>query len=146
MDYDVYLRNGIVYLPTLGKMAEGFYRGVEPVAVVRLTDIAQARQALQTTIERGNPSVPMLPRGEIPPPVLLKYAGVRKWSDFERGMKFWTIEEKDGGFLIAGQEKQADGGWHDDPKQTITIAPGTSSDEVIDKIIGILLSAAGLAD
>ena len=35
---DVYLRNGTVYLPTMGQMGEGFYRGIEPVAVVSISD------------------------------------------------------------------------------------------------------------
>jgi hypothetical protein len=34
MNCHLYLRRGNVYLPTMGKMDEGFYRGVEPVADV----------------------------------------------------------------------------------------------------------------
>jgi hypothetical protein len=143
MDCDVYLRKGILYLPTMGKMGEGFYRGVEPVAVVSVSNTSEVRQALQTTIARGNPTVPMLRRSEIPPPVLLKYAGVKRWSEFERGMKFWTIDEKNGRFEIAGQRKHPDGGWRDDPQQTITFPAGTSTDEVIDRMVGVLQNAAG---
>lgn len=141
MNCDVYLRKGILYLPTMGKMAEGFLRGVEPVAVAPLSNTSEVRQALQTTIARGNPTVPMLRRSEIPPPVLLKYAGVKRWSEFERGMNFWTIDEKGGCFEIVGQRKHRDGGWRDDPEQTITFPPGTSTDEVIDRMVAILQDA-----
>lgn len=139
---DVYLRTGTVYLPTMGKMDEGFYRGVDPVAVVSASDIEGMRQALQTTIARGNPMVPMLRRSEIPPPVLLKYAGVKRWSEFERGLTFWMIKERNGVFQIAGQTKHPDGGWRDSPERTITFIPNSTADEVIDCMIAIVQEAA----
>jgi hypothetical protein len=141
MNCGVYLRNGILYLPTMGKMEEGFYRGVEPVAVVPVSNTAEAGEALQTMISRGNPIVPMLRRREIPPPVLLKYAGVKRWSEFERGMQFWTIDEKDGCFRIAGQRKHQDRGWRDDTEQIVSFPPGTEVGEIIDRFIAILQNA-----
>lgn len=105
MNCDVYLRNHIVYIPAMGMMEKGFYRGVEPVAVVSASNTEQLEQALQTAIARGNPHVPMLMRRDRPPPILLKYANAKSWSAFERGMQFWTIEQKDGTFRIAGQQK-----------------------------------------
>jgi hypothetical protein len=142
MNCDIYLRNGTVYLPTMGKMDKGFYRGVEPVAVIAVSNTEALRQALQAVIARGNPSVPMLKRSEWPPPVLLKYAGVKAWSAFERGMQLWGMEEKDGIFQIAGQRKQPDRMWRDDPEQTIDFAPGTAVSQVIDRMIAILQNAA----
>jgi hypothetical protein len=139
------LRKGILYLPTMGKMEEGFYRGVEPVAVVQMSNTSEVRSALQTMFSRGNPIVPMLRRSEIPPPVLLKYAGVKRWSEFERGMKFWNIKDRDGVFQILVEAKQPEGFWKADPKQTITLPPGTSVGEMIDRMIGILQNAAGMA-
>jgi hypothetical protein len=35
---------------------------------------------------------------------LLKYASVKNWSAFERGIMFWTIKEEDGTFRIADQK------------------------------------------
>ena len=117
MHCNFYLRKGTVYVPTTGKMDKGFYRGVEPVAVVHASHIEEVRQALQSTIARGNPIVPMLPRREWPPPVLLKYAGVKSWSGFERDMLLWSISQRDGVFQIASKAKQSDGMWKDDPEQ-----------------------------
>jgi hypothetical protein len=119
-EVELYLRKGVVYVPTMGKMDEGFYRGVEPVAVVSASNTEEVRQALRATIARGNPAVPILRRSEIPLPVLLKYAGVKSWSAFERGMLFWDIKENNGAFRIASQRKQPDGMWRDDPEQIIT--------------------------
>jgi hypothetical protein len=137
----VYLRKGVVYLPTMGKMDKGFYRGVEPVAVVAASDTQGLRQALSATIARGNPMVPILRRSEIPPPVLLKYAGVKHWSAFERGMLFWDITGNDGIFRIAGQRKEPDGMWRDDPEKIITSPPGATDDDVTERMIAILQAA-----
>jgi hypothetical protein len=142
MDCEIYLRKGTVYLPTMGKMDKGFYRGVEPVAVVSASDTEGIRQALQATIARGNPIVPMLRRREIQPPVLLKYAGVKSWSAFERGMLFWDITEEHGTFKIAGQRKHPDGMWKDDPERTFTFPSAATIDDVIERMIAILQDAA----
>jgi hypothetical protein len=88
-----YLRRGIVYIPTFGKIGKGFYRGVEPVAVVPLSNTDALRWALRETIARGNPSVPDLPGSQWPPPVTLKYAGVKTWSAFERGTSYWALRK-----------------------------------------------------
>ena len=128
----------MVYIPTMGKMDEGFYRAVEPVAVVSASDIDGTRRALQAAIVRGNPAVPILRRSEIPPPLLPKYAGVKSWSAFERGMMFWTIKEKNGAFQIAGQSKRADRGWRTDPERTIDFPPTSTMEVVIDRMITIM--------
>jgi hypothetical protein len=44
MHCHLYLRNHIVYIPTMGKMGKGFYRGVEPVAVVSASNTEALRQ------------------------------------------------------------------------------------------------------
>jgi hypothetical protein len=104
-----YLRNGRVYVPTMGMMEKGFYRGIEPVAVVSVMNTDALREALAATIARGNPVVAKLRRREWPPPVVLKYAGLKSWSAFERGMMLWSIEEKDSIWKVVGTRKGADG-------------------------------------
>jgi hypothetical protein len=138
MNCHLYLRSGTVYIPTMGKMDEGFYRAVEPVAVVFASDIDGIRAALQAAIVRGNPAVPILRRSEIPPPLLPKYARVKSWSAFERGLMFWTIKEKDGVFEIAGQSKRADRGWRTDLDRTIDFPLNATTDDVVDRMIAIV--------
>jgi len=139
---DLSLRKGIVYVPTMGEMDKGFYRGVEPVAVIPASNTDALRQALGATIARGNPHVPMLKRREWPDPVVLKYAGVKNWSAFERGMRLWSITERAGEFRIAEQKKQSDRMWRDDPDQIVSFPSGTLIDEVIDRMVAILQNAA----
>jgi hypothetical protein len=139
---DLCLRKGVVYVPTMGKMDKGFYRGVEPVAVVPASNTDTLRRALAETIARGNPHVPMLRRRDWPPPVVLKYAGVKSWSAFERGMRLWSITEKEGTFQIAEQKKQTDRMWRDDPNEIIDFSADASADKVIDRMVAILQDAA----
>jgi hypothetical protein len=142
MNCHISLRNGIVYMPTMGKMSKGFYRGVEPVAVVPAKNTEGLREALKATIARGNPAVSQPQRQQDwPPPVILKYAGVKSWSEFERGRRVWDINESGGIFQIAGNIRSPQG-WVEDRDQTIKFPAGTSVDSVIDHMIAILQDAS----
>jgi hypothetical protein len=139
----IYLRNGIVYLPTMGKMDEGFYRGIEPVAVVPVAKTDELHQALLATIVRGNPSTPILRRSAYPPAVLLKYARLKSWSAFERSSALWSLGEKDGHYEINQYKNHPAGkGLVRDPRQKMTFQSGLTVDEVVDRMIAILQDAA----
>jgi len=142
MYFSISLRDGIVYLPTMGKMDKGFYRGVEPVAVLSATNTEALREALLATIARGNPNVPTLKRREWPPPVVLKYAGVRNWSAFERGMLLWNIENENGIFRITNKAKQRNGMWVNDQERTIELPAGSTIEDIVERMIAILQDAA----
>jgi hypothetical protein len=142
MYFHVYLKNGTVYVPTVAKMGDGFYRDIEPVAVVAASNTEALRQALSGAITRGNPSAPTLPRRQWPPPVVLKYAGAKNWSSFERDMSLWGLEEKDGAFTIIGKRKRDDGTVVDDLEQTMKFTSRTALDHVIDRMTAILQAAA----
>ena len=142
MHCHVYLRKGTVYLPTMGKMDKGFYRGIEPVAVVSVTDTLGLREALAATIVRGNPSVPVLRRSEYPPPVLLKYARVKTWSAFDRDATLWAVSEDGGRFVIIPYKKRPTGESVQDQDDKIEFPPGSSADVVIERIISILQQTA----
>ncbi len=140
---DCYLKNGKVYLPTMGQMDKGFYRDIEPVAVVSVADEEGLSRALRDTINRGNPTVRSLGPDAYPEPIVLKYAGAKNWSAFERGALTWSIRERNGIYRIVGQQLHRSGkGWQDDPEQTITFPPGTTTDDVIERMIVILQDAA----
>lgn len=78
MLFHSYLRDGIVYVPTVA-MREGspVYTDIEPVAVVPATNTEALRRALLEAVGRKNIVVPV-PKGKWPAPILLKYASVRK--------------------------------------------------------------------
>ena len=142
MLYNCYLRSGIVYVPTVAKMELGVYSDEEPVAVVPLANTEGLRRAFLDAIGRGNKIIPIPPKNNWPPPVLLKYAGVKTWSAFMRGASTWNIKEVSGHYEISGHRIHRKGYWEQDPDQKIEFPPGTEIDEVIERMIA-LVQAAG---
>ena len=115
---------------------------MEPVDVVPLSNTDGVRRALHSAIARGNPPAPRYSPGHFPPPVVLKYAGVKSLSAFERGTLTWGIEQTDGNYRIAGYRRHPKRGyWEPDPQQKIEFPPGSTVDDVIDRLIAILQQA-----
>jgi hypothetical protein len=137
---NLYLRKGKVLIPTFGRVDIGLYRDIEPVTVVDVLDADALRRAFHETIARGNPPVGPYPRPN-PPPVVLKHAGVKSWGAFARGASPWNIKRRGGIYQIVGHQKGPDG-WVEDPEQKIEFPPGTTLDQVIDRMIAILQDAA----
>jgi len=140
MLYTCYLRNGVVYVPTVGNR-RGVYTLIEPVAVVPATNTEGLRAAFRDTIARKNVDVPPV-KGKWPPPILPKYAGVKTSAAFDRGTSTWNIQEDDGRYKIVGYRRHLDGYWTEDRAQTIEFPPGTSVDTTINRMITILQDAA----
>ena len=137
-----YLRRGVVYIPTLGRVDNAYYCSIEPVAVVPMSNTEALRRSLLDTIARGNPAVPRLLPGQSYRPVTLKYAGVKTWSAFERGTTYWGIEEEDGIFRIVFHQEAPTQGWEEDKEKRITFPPEAIAAEVVDRMIAVLQDAA----
>jgi hypothetical protein len=140
MLHTCYLRNGIVYVSTVGKRG-GAYVVVEPIAAIPSTDTEGLRRAFAEAVDKGNPALPLL-KGERPPPVMLKYTGTKSWPAFVRSTLTWNIEMIDDRYQIVGHRLRPDGGWAEDHDHKIRFPPGTGVDAVIDRMIGILQEAA----
>lgn len=142
MLYKCYLRNGVVYVPTVGKQG-GVYTIIEPVAVMPVGDIERVRRAFRDTTARKNVAVLPHRKGtKWPPPLMPKYAGLKSWSAFARSASTWNIVDNEGRYQIVGHRMHPDGYWVEDPNQKIVFPPGASLDDVIDRMIAILQDAA----
>ena len=119
----------------------GVYNDMEPVAVVPVTNTEGLRRSFLDAIARKNIDLPPI-KDKWPPPILLKYAGVKSWSAFARGTLTWNIDETDGTYRIVGHRVHPDGYWVRDPDQTTNFSPGTALDDVIGRMITILQEAA----
>jgi hypothetical protein len=137
-----YLKSGTVYVPTVVKLQTGAYSDVEPVAVVPVANTEGLRRAFLDTISKGNIVVPNPPKDNWPAPVLLKYAGVKTWPAFMRGAASWSIKENDGIYQIVGHRTHPKGYWEQDPEQKIYFQPGSTINEVIERMVAILQDAA----
>jgi hypothetical protein len=140
MLYKCYLRKRIVYVPTVGRRG-GAYTDIDPVAVVPVADTEGLRRAFLNAIARKNVPVP-LQKGKWPPPVILKYAGVRTWSAFANCTLVWNIDEDEDHYQIVGHRIHSDGYWVRDEEQKIEFPAGTSVSIVVDRMIAILQQAA----
>ena len=143
MLHTCYLRDGIVYVPTVGKRG-AVYTIIEPVAVVSVSDTENLRRALLDTITRKN--IDIVPStAKQADPVLPKYAGVKTWTTFERRASTWNIEEKkNANYRIVGHRRHADGYWIEDHEQEFEFPRGTKIDAVVDRMIAILQQAAAI--
>jgi hypothetical protein len=135
------LRKGVVYLPTYGEVEKGFYRAIEPVAVIPLSNLDALRRAIRETIARGNPKIPNLPRARLPAPLLPKYAGVKNQATFDRGANTWGIEEKNGIYRIVWYRESDSRGWEEDTDRLDTLSVGSTANDAIDRLIAIMLAA-----
>jgi hypothetical protein len=130
MIWDFYLRDGIVYIPSIAKTEAGFSRVVEPVEVVAVGDAQSLEQALKRTIERGNPRIPTPPREEqARKPIILRYAKVKTWAAFAKTALPWNIEERDQIYTIAplkeapGKPYKGHPGWVVDKERAESLPP-----------------------
>jgi hypothetical protein len=94
MLYGCYLRKGVVYLSTYGRVVTGGYRSIDPVSFIPVKQTADLHREFREVFARGNPIVPEILRGDYPPAaesMELKYAGVGSWSAFNRTARSWSI-------------------------------------------------------
>jgi hypothetical protein len=66
---------------------------------------------------------------------------VKSWGAFARWASPWVIDERGGKYQIIGHRREPNN-WAQDPEQTVDFPPGTTLDQVIDRMIAILQYAA----
>ena len=144
MLHTCYLREGVVYVPTVAtREREPVYTNIEPVAVVPVVNTDAVRRALLDSIATKNIVIPTPdPKALRKPPIILKYAGVRSWSAFFRNASTWSITQKDGSYQILGYRKHPKNYWEEDPNQKIQFPADATMDDVVDRMIAILQEAA----
>ena len=131
-------------MPVLAAVGPGAgHLHIEPVAAIPVGDAEGLRKAFLERFARGNAVVPVPSNADdYPESFVLKAAGVKSWARFKRGVATWRIGYNDGIYKIIGHRQNDRGTYVQDPDQTITLPPGTSADQVCDRMIEILLAAA----
>ena len=142
MVWGFYFRKGKVYVPIVARTEAGYYLNIEPVAVVDADDFGGVVSAIQAAIERGNPAVPTPSRANFPKPVVLRYAGVKSWPQFERESLNWSVEKTVDVYRIVPGRCAPDGGWVDDDVHAETLPPGTTPEAVAKRMARIIQGVA----
>jgi hypothetical protein len=140
--WNLYLRNGMVYVPTVAQVEAGPRLDIDPVEVVSITDTETLQRAIKEAMSKGNPVVPALTRANFPKPVVLKYAKAKSWSAFEKETLNWTIVEKSGNYQIKPGRRRPERGWEEDPAKIESLPPGTTLDEVARRVVALVQSSA----
>lgn len=140
MSYVCYLRKGIVFLPVMKKTEAGFYICVDPVSMINVTSTTELRRAIGIALARPIPIVSTPPR-DAKLNNILEVTGLRSLSAFDRSAVCWAIKEHQGIWKIAIQRSHKEGGG-DDKSQLITFPPGTSVDEVSDRLFQVIQEKA----
>ncbi|HEX3799131.1 MAG TPA: hypothetical protein VH413_10560 [Verrucomicrobiae bacterium] len=135
----LYLRNKIVYLPTVAQTEAGFYIDIEPVKVVPAAESQALQNAILEIMAKGNPVVPTPTRAAFSKPVLLNYAKVKSWSAFEKNTSVWTIDKKGGKYYITPGRSRADKGWEDDLPQMESLPLNAPLDTVAQRVAYLVL-------
>jgi hypothetical protein len=139
MHFDCYLRQGTVFLPTVGQVNKIVFFSVEPVAVVPISNTDALRTALHETIRRGNPTVEY---DREAPPILCKYAGVKSWRTFARNASLWVMHDTNGVLRIEPNTRDSRGAFTPDKNAVETLPAGSTVDDLVDRMIAILHDAA----
>ena len=140
MQWQVYLRKGLAFLPTVARTDAGFYLNREPVEVVPVTDNAELVQAILRTLRRGNPSVATPTSGSYPKPILLQYAKVKSWSTFASTASGFSIAKRDGLYIICSYRATEGGGHEEDLSRQETLPASTELETVAEWIAERLVS------
>ena len=138
---NLYIRNGIVYVPTVAKTEAGFYLDIDPVRTVPIGESNRLQAAIAAAMSAGNLAIPTPSYGAFPKPVILKHAAVRSWSAFERSATYWRISEKDGRYCFGPGRRAADRGWEDDPANEELLPAEATVDTVAQRVACVLAAA-----
>ena len=138
MLWQLYLKKGTAYVPTVAETEAGFYIDIEPVRVVMAADSEALQIAIKEALTMRNPVTRTPTRAAFPKPVVLKYAKASSWSAFEKDAQYWKIIEKDGNYEIRPGRRRAGKGWEDDPERVEILRPGTALETVANRLASLV--------
>jgi hypothetical protein len=141
------LHKGVVHIPTSYRVGRGgFYYEHTPLESIPVEQTGRLRQAIMTAIERGNPpisraEVRALSNGKNSP--MLAATGARSWDTLDRQMiGSWSITDRNGVYEIRVDQPMEPRGWHEEKAKRVEFPPGTSIEDVIERLIAMIQERA----
>jgi hypothetical protein len=133
--WTIVFRGGKVFVPTTAQTEAGFYLATEPVSVTNESDSHAVEAAVVSAVERGNPVVPTPSRDDHKEYVLLKHAGVKSLSTFEKRARTWKLSKRGANFLIAPYRPGRYGGAEEDLERQETIPESVPIADVARRLV-----------
>jgi hypothetical protein len=127
--WHVYIRNGYAFVPTVARTDAGFFLDIDPVAMLAENDRESLIQAIVRSIATGNPLVPTPARSAYQTPAVVRAAGVKTWSTFEKGARCYTLYRTEREFEIPVMERAEDG-WMENRGNSKKFLLSSSHEEV----------------
>ncbi|MDH0863147.1 hypothetical protein [Mitsuaria sp. GD03876] len=109
--FNLYVRDGVAYLPVTARTTAGYYLDVDPVVTLDPPDAASLEAALRRVMTAGNPERPTPSRASFPAPVVLAPAGVKSWGTFVKRAANFSIVLRDAEVEINESGPALDGDW-----------------------------------
>ena len=144
MNIIIYLRKGIVYLPTSRRIPGSYYKHTEPVQVAPATDVAGVIGAFERAFEVGNPLITEQEAVAFPNWITKARTGVTSWSAFERGLLSWDVgtHPKTGEYRMFSYGPMKGGGRTRNEIPEFTLPADTPISEVIRRASEVVCDAA----
>lgn len=115
----VYAYRGRFFIPTVAKTEAGFLQEIDPVGIVGQGHVDVLTQAVESALARGNPTVPTPSRHQYPVPAIVRAAGVRSWTVFEKNAHLWRVESTGDGCVLITTKRAPDRGFQDKDSEYI---------------------------
>ena len=138
----IVLRKGKVFVPTMAQTEAGYYQAIEPVSIADESDSNSIHEAVMEAVERGNPRIPTPMRDDHKEYVLLKHAGVKSLSTFERLARTWKLSKRGQNFLIAPYRPGQFGGSVEDLGRQESFPDSVPLSEVVRRLVERALNEA----
>jgi len=126
----------------MAKVLTGGYQEIEPVSVADVTDVDILMKILREALSRGNPILESYSYAENKEVAVLKYVGIKSYSTFVRQSETWHVVIKNDQYEIRGQRRRPDRGWEPDEEKTLILPVGSSQEDLVQRIAGILEESA----
>lgn len=142
------LYKGVLYIPTSRRVeGHGFYVENAPIDAVPAEQTEKLRETIRAALARGNPPMSRddarVILNDERNSAILRVTQAKSWFALDRqtaGM--WSLVEKNGLYDIRVDEPMETHGWHEDETKRIRFPPGTSVDDVINRLIAMIQECA----
>lgn len=142
------LYQGIIYIPTVHRVeGHGFLVMKAPIDAVSPEQAEGLREAIRAALARGNPSMSAdearATLNDDRNSDTLRATQAKSWFALDRQTAgLWTLAEENGLYEIRVDEPLETRGWHEDETKRIRFPPGTSVDDVINRLIAMIQECA----
>ena len=138
-------RTGAVLIPCAAKTEAGFWLSVEPVEVAHTDDETSILSGVRKIAAQGVRSVPTPARDAFPKPIMLKYAGSKTWSAFQKIHVLINLERNSNGqFSIQPCRKAEDRSYVPDLAALKVLPIEATLDDAASEVIQLIKSGRHL--